>query len=233
MSGQDITIPGADGEFGGYLAMPESGSGPGVVVIQEIFGVNDWMRKIADQWAAAGYVAVCPDLFWRIEPGVQINAEDDAAMQQAFGLYGKFDVETGIKDLGATMAHLRGLDDTSDKVGCVGFCLGGFLAYMMAAHTNINASVGYYGGGIESQLSDSGNISTPLMLHVAVEDQFVNKDAQKQVKDGLGGNSLVTIHDYEGQDHAFARKGGHAYVAEAADLADGRTLDFFKANLAG
>ena len=232
MSGQEIAIPGGDGDFTGYLAAPPSGTGPGVVVIQEIFGVNTWMRNIADDLAVAGYVALCPDLFWRIEPGVQINSEDETAFQKAFDLYGRFDVEKGIADLYSTVSHLRQREETTAKVGCIGFCLGGVLAYMMAAHSDIDASVGYYGVGIEPKLGDAGGITKPLMLHVAVEDQFVPKDAQQKVRDGLKGNALVTIHDYAGQDHAFARKGGDAYVAEAAELANGRTLEFFKASLA-
>ena len=233
MAGSEITIAGGDGEFMGYLAKPTSGTGPGVVVIQEIFGVNTWMRNIADDLAAAGYVALCPDLFWRIEPGVQINGEDDEAMQKAFGLYGKFDVDNGIADLKTTLAHLRGLDGCTGKAGTVGFCLGGFLAYMMAAHSDADASVGDYGVGIESKLADAGGISHPLMLHVAQEDQFVPKEAQAQVAEGLKGNAHVTIHDYAGMDHAFARTGGHSYVKDAAQLAGGRTLAFFEAHLGG
>lgn len=233
MAGSEITIAGADGEFMGYLAKPASGTSPGVVVIQEIFGVNTWMRNIADDLAAAGYVALCPDLFWRIEPGVQINSEDEAAFQKAFGLYGKFDVDAGVADLKTTLAHLRGLDGCTGKAGTVGFCLGGFLAYMMAAHSDADASVGYYGVGIESKLGDAAGISGPLMLHVAEEDQFVPKEAQAQVAGGLAGNAHVTIHNYPGMDHAFARSGGHSYVKDAAELAGGRTLAFFDANLGG
>jgi carboxymethylenebutenolidase len=229
--GQEIQIKGKDGSFMGYLATPEGGSGPGVVCIQEIFGVNTWMRNIADDLARQGYVALVPDLFWRIEPGVQINGEGEQDFAKAFDLYGKFDVEKGIADIQATIDALRGKHGASNKIGTVGFCLGGFLAYMSAVRTNADANVGYYGVGIENMLGEAGNMKGPLMLHIAVEDQFVPKDAQKKVHDGLAGNAKVTIFDYEGQDHAFARKGGDAYRKEAAELADSRTLDFFKQNL--
>lgn len=232
MAGKEITITVPDGEIMGYLATPASGAGPGVVVIQEIFGVNTWMRNITDDLAAAGYVALCPDLFWRIEPGVQINSEDEEAFQKAFGLYGKFDADKGIDDLQAAVTHLRGLEGCNGKVGTVGFCLGGFLAYLMAARSDADASVGYYGVGIESKLGEASKIARPLMLHVAEEDQFVPKEAQAQVADSLKGNAQVILFGYPGADHAFARKGGHAYVAEAADLANSRTIDFFKTNLA-
>lgn len=232
MPGKEITITVPDGEIMGYLATPASGSGPGVVVIQEIFGVNTWMRNISDDLASAGYVALCPDLFWRIEPGVQINSEDEEAFQKAFGLYGKFDADKGVDDLQVTVSHLRGLEGCSGKVGTVGFCLGGFLAYLMSARSDADASVGYYGVGIESKLDEASNISHPLMLHVAEEDQFVPKDAQAQVADALEGNAQVTLFNYPGADHAFARKGGHAYVGQAAELADRRTIEFLNGNLA-
>ena len=123
MSGQDITIKSNDGgAFSGYLALPEGGSGPGVVVIQEIFGVNLVMRGITDEWAAAGYVALCPDLFWRQEPGIQITDQSEAEWARAFELFGGFDLDKGVDDLNATIEHLRTLDECSGKVGSVGFC---------------------------------------------------------------------------------------------------------------
>ncbi len=229
--GQDIQIKGRDGTFMGYLATPEGGKGPGVICIQEIFGVNTWMRNIADDLAKQGFVALVPDLFWRLEPGVQINGEGEADFAKAFDLYGKFDVEKGIGDIQDSIAALRGHHGASNKIGTVGFCLGGFLAYMSSVRTDADANVGYYGVGIEGKLGEQGNMKGPLMLHVAVEDQFVPKDAQKKVHDGLAGNAKVTIFDYDGQDHAFARKGGDAYRKEAAELAESRTLDFFKQHL--
>ncbi len=229
--GQEIQIKGDDGSFMGYLATPEGSSGPGIVCIQEIFGVNAWMRNIADDLAKAGYVALVPDLFWRIEPGVQINGEGEQDFAKAFELYGKFDVDNGVADIQATINELRGKHGASGKIGNVGFCLGGFLAYMSSVRTDADANVGYYGVGIENMLGEKDNMKGPLMLHIAVEDQFVPKDAQKKVHDGLEGNAKVSIFDYEGQDHAFARKGGDAYRKEAAELADSRTLDFFKQHL--
>ena len=151
MAGQDIEIKGADGAFGGYLATPSSGSGPGVVVIQEIFGVNAVMRQITDMYAEAGYVALCPDLFWRQQPGIQITDQSEEEWKQAFALYQGFDVDKGIEDIGATIAHLRGMG--SAKIGSTGYCLGGLLAYLTACRTDADASVGYYGVGIEGALN--------------------------------------------------------------------------------
>ena len=229
MSGQDIEIKGADGAFGGYLATPSSGSGPGVVVIQEIFGVNAVMRQITDMYAEAGYVALCPDLFWRQQPGIQITDQSEEEWKQAFALYQGFDVDKGIEDIGATIAHLRGMG--SAKIGSTGYCLGGLLAYLTACRTDADASVGYYGVGIEGKLDEAAGMKGACMLHIAEEDGFCPKEAQAAIAAGLGGNSKVTIHTYPGMDHAFCRYGGEHFDQKNCDLANGRTLDFFKQNL--
>jgi carboxymethylenebutenolidase len=231
MAGRDIVINGPDGQFGGYLASPSAGSGPGIVVIQEIFGVNKVMRDVADALAARGYFALCPDLFWRIEPGVQLTDKSDAEWQRAFALMTKFDPESGIADIQATIRHLRGLDGASGKVGAVGYCLGGLLAYLTAARTDADASVGYYGVNIDSKLDEAKNIGKPLMLHIAEKDQYVKPEAQKRIVDALKTNPHVTIHLYPGMDHAFAREGGAHYDKACADLANGRTSTFFKQHL--
>lgn len=231
MSGLDITIQGTDGTFSGYLAKPKSGSGPGVVVIQEIFGVNAVMRGIADDLAAKGYVALAPDLFWRIEPNVQITDKTEAEWKRAFDFYQKFNVDAGVKDIQATIAHLRKTQGVSGKVGSVGYCLGGLLAYLTAARTDADASVSFYGVGIEGKLAEAGHIKKPALLHIAAKDQFVPPAAQAQIVDGLKGKPGVTVHVYPGVDHAFARIGGQHYDKAAADLANGRTADFFATHL--
>jgi carboxymethylenebutenolidase len=231
MAGRDIVIDGPDGQFGGYLASPSAGSGPGIVVIQEIFGVNKVMRDVADSFAARGYFALCPDLFWRLEPGVQLTDKSDAEWQRAFALMQKFDPDKGIADIQATIRHLRGLDGATGKVGAVGYCLGGLLAYLTAARTDADASVGYYGVNIESKLDEANNIRKPLMLHIAEKDQYVKPEAQKKIVDVLKTNPRVTIHLYPGMDHAFAREGGAHYDKACADLANGRTSTFFKQHL--
>ncbi len=230
MSGMEITIKADDGgEFMGYLATPESGNGPGVVVIQEIFGVNDVMRGITDGFGEAGYIALCPDIFWRQEPGIQLTDQSEEEWARAFELFNGFDLDKGVQDLDATIETLRGLDGCSGKVGTVGFCLGGRLAYLTATRTKADAAVGYYGVMLTEHLDE--NINAPLILHVATEDEFVPKEQQAEVHRALDGNDMVSIHDYVGQDHAFARVGGKHYDQASADLARGRTLDHFKAHL--
>lgn len=231
MTGQDIAIQGPDGSFSGYLAKPKSGTGPGIVVIQEIFGVNAVMRGIADDLAAQGYVALAPDLFWRIEPNVQITDKTDAEWKRAFDFYQKFNVDAGVKDIQTTIAHLRKTAGVTGKIGSVGYCLGGLLAYLTATRTDADASVSFYGVGIEAKLAESNHIKKPAMLHIAAKDQFVPPAAQAQIVEGLKGKPGVTVHVYPGVDHAFARLGGQHYDKAAADLANGRTADFFKSHL--
>lgn len=228
----DISIDATGGgSFTAYLALPKGNRGPGVVVIQEVFGVNQVMREITDEIAALGYVALCPDLFWRQEPGVQITDKTDAEWQKAFQLFGGFDVDKGIDDLVATMNHLRGRPECTGKVGTVGFCLGGKLAYLMAARSDADCNVSYYGVGLDALLGEAKAISKPLLMHVAEKDKFVPPEAQAKIKEGLKGHPQVTLHSYPEVDHAFARIGGQHYDKAAADLANGRTRDFFQAHL--
>ncbi len=227
----DITIPGPDGDFTGYLATPSAGRGPGVVVIQEIFGVNQVMRDLADGFAARGYYALAPDLFWRLEPKVQLTDKSDAEWKRAFDLMGRFDADSGVKDIQATISHLRGLAGCTGRVGAVGYCLGGLLAYLTASRTDADASVGYYGVNIQTLLGEAANITKPLMLHIAGKDEYVPSDAQRKIIDGLKGNPRVTIHLYPEMDHAFARVGGAHYDQANADLANGRTATFFRQHL--
>ena len=212
----------------GYLAEPAQPNGAGVVVIQEIFGVNAVMRGFADDLAHQGYVALVPDLFWRLEPGVDITDKTEAEWKQALDLMHRFDPAKGVEDIQASITFLRG---RVQKVGAVGYCLGGLLAYLTAARTDADASVGYYGVNIPAFLDEAANIKKPLMLHIAAEDGFVPKAAQDQMIAGLQVNPNVTLHRYDGVDHAFARPGGKNFNEAAADIANSRTAEFFRHHL--
>jgi carboxymethylenebutenolidase len=227
-----ITIDTDDGKMSAYLAVPHGGVGPGIVLIQEIFGVNKVMRDLADGLAAEGFVTVCPDLFWRIEPGIDITDRTEAEWAQAFQLFQAFDVAAGVRDLAHTLDATRGLDGCTGRVGAVGYCLGGKLAYLMAARTEVDCAVGYYGVGIHEMLGEAKGIRHPLMLHVAGKDRFVPPAAQRQMHEGLDRNPHVTLYDYPGNDHAFARMGGEHYDRDSAALANRRTIAFFKEHLA-
>ncbi len=229
----DITIQGSDGGFGAYMATPASGDGPGIVVIQEIFGVNQVMRDLCDGYAAQGYIAICPDIFWRIEPGVQLTDQSEEEWAKAFELMNTFlpDFEKGQADLVATMDHIRGLAGCNGKVGCVGYCLGGSLAYSMACSSDSDASVGYYPVQIDDYLPYAEHIKNPAMFHLAENDGFFPPESQAKITEEFAKNSNITLHLYTGVDHAFARLGGDNYDQATADLANGRTAELFKSTL--
>lgn len=231
MAGQDISIATFDGSFGAYLASPAAGRGPGIVVIQEIFGVNGFVRAVADGFAARGFFALAPDLFWRIEPNIQLTDKTEAEWKQAFELMGKFDVDTGVKDIQSAITHLRHISGCTSKVGAVGYCLGGLLAYLSATRTDSDASVGYYGVNIQRMIGEAKNLRHPLLLHIAGADEYVPPDAQKQIIDGLAGNPHATSYVYPNMHHAFARMGGAHYDQANAELANGRTATFFRTHL--
>ncbi len=227
-----ITIQASDhGEFEAYLALPASGRGPGILILQEIFGVNEYMRSVADWYAARGFVAVCPDLFWRQEPGIQLTDRTEAEWQKAFALYNGLDEAKAVEDSAATLAALRRHPACSGKVGAVGFCLGGKLAYLVAVRFKPDCAVGFYGVGIEKALDEVTNLSCPLMLHIAGRDRFCPNVAQAEIHRALDSNPLATLHDYREQEHAFGRIGGEHYDAAAAELANLRSLDFFAQHL--
>jgi carboxymethylenebutenolidase len=222
-----------DGEFDAYLKLPAGGYGPGIVVLQEIFGVNRFVRDVCDWYATRGFVAICPDLFWRQEPGVELTDQTEAGWQKAFDLYQGLDERAAVEDSAAAVEFLRKHPACSGRVGAVGFCLGGNLAWLLSARFKPDCAVGYYGVGIEKTLNEASNLSSPLMLHIAGKDQHCPPEAQKQIHEALAPNPLVTIHDYPEQDHAFARPGGEHYDAAAAELANLRTLEFFVRHLTG
>ena len=224
----DIKIKAKDG--GTFSAYQSGSGGPGIVLIQEIFGVNKVMRDLADGYAKQGYTVLCPDLFWRQEPGIQITDKTQAEWDKAFSLFKGFDQAKGVDDLIATLAHLRKLPGAK-KAGSVGYCLGGQLAYLMSTRSDVDCSVSYYGVGLDGLLGEAAKIKKPLLMHVAEKDKFVPPEAQARIKQGLAGNAHVTMHVYPGQDHAFARVGGEHYNRQAADQANKRTAEFFKKNL--
>lgn len=224
-----ITIPTLDGQgrFSAWLAAPAGAPRGAIVVIQEIFGVNEGIRRKCDHWTSLGYVGVAPDLFWRLQERVELDPDVPDQFQQALGLMQRFDQDSGIADIEATIRDARGRLGEGGRVGCVGYCLGGRLAFMTAARTDIDASVGYYGVGLEGLLGEKHAIARPLLLHVAGADHFVTPDKQALIHEGLDDHPRVAIHDYPGEDHGFAAEMGNRRSEEAARLADSRTEAFF------
>lgn len=219
-----------DGEIPAYVARPGGTPKAAIIVIPEIFGVNPGIRQKADKWAEQGYLAVAPDIFWRFAPGVELNPDVEAELQQAFGYFQQYDPTDGVYDIESTIKWIRSQDVA--KVGCAGYCLGGRLAYMAAARTDIDASVGYYGVMIDQMLDEAHHIANPLMLHIAGADHFVLPEAQVAIHAGLDGHPKVTLHDYPGLDHGFAAEMGDRRHEEGAQLADSRTAAFLAEHLA-
>lgn len=229
---ETVNIPTFSGEasFSAYVARPKGTPKAAILVIQEIFGVNPGIRQKCDSWAQAGYLAVAPDLFWRMEPNIQLDPDVEDEFNRALGLFGKYDPDDGVKDIEATIHWIR-REAGVPKVGCVGYCLGGKLAYMAATRTDVDASVGYYGVMIDQMLGESKAIAHPLMLHIPTADHFVSADAQKAMHDVLDSHPKVTLHDYEGLDHGFATESGERRDEDGALLADNRTKTFFEEHL--
>lgn len=225
---QRITITVPDGSFAAYLATPDAGNanGAAIVVIQEIFGINADLRETCDNFAGDGFVAICPDLFWRQEPNVELTDKTEAEWKKAFALYNGFDVDKGMADIGATIAAARQQPGVK-AVGAVGYCLGGLLAFLSATRTDADAAVSYYGVGMDKYLGEAAKIAKPLLMHIAEEDEFVPPEARAKIIETLKDNRHVEIHTYPGCQHAFARNGGVHYVDAAAKAANARTLKHF------
>ncbi len=222
------------GDMNAYIASPSTPTKAAILVVPEIFGVNEGIRRKCDGWAAKGYLAVAIDIFWRFAPGVELNPDIDAELNEAFGYFQRYDANDGVIDIEAAIKAIRqGLGGHAPvaKVGLVGFCLGGRLAYMAATRTDIDAAVGYYGVMIETMLDESHAIANPLMLHIPTADHFVGPEAQAAIHAALGGHPKVTLHDYQGLDHGFAAEMGNRRNAAGAQLADGRTEAFFAEHL--
>src|ERR1700722_18240416 len=183
-----ITVQTRDGVFRAYLARPDVVPAPAIVVIQEIFGVNADLRDTCDELAAQGYFAVSPDLFWRMEPGVDMSDQTEKEWEKGFALYTAFDYDAGIEDIASTIHVVRSLPGASGKVGLMGFCLGGLMTFLTTARKGTDASVVYYGGNTEKHLGEAPNIRSPLLMHLGEEDEYISRDAQKAIIAALAGN---------------------------------------------
>ena len=236
MKTETVVVPMRDGVMGGYLAIPDRPPIGAIIAIMEIWGVNDTMRHHAHEFADAGYACFVPDLFWRQEPGVELSDHNPKDVEKAFDLYYGFDYDLGVRDMEDCAAYLAQLPacnapGAGNKVGAVGYCLGGKLCYLMCCRTEIDCAVAYYGTYIEHNIREVGNLHRPFMLHMAMKDRWVQAEVNELLMRKLSPNPLVEIHQYPNADHAFARKGGKPYSKPEADRALALSLEFFGRHL--
>lgn len=220
-----IDIEAADGTFGAYLALPRSGKGPGIVLIQEIFGVNEHIRSVADQYAADGYVVLVPDLFWRSGPRIELGY-DEAGWKRAVELMQANDNDNAVADLEATVKILRALPGVDARIASVGYCMGGRLSYQLAANGVVDAAIAYYGGGIQNKLDQAPRIKVPLLMHFGSHDSHIPNDAVQKIAERFEDHSEVEIHIYPGAEHGFNCSHRDSYQQRAAAQSHGNSLLF-------
>lgn len=223
MSGKTIEIATKTGKgFTGYLATPSEKKAPGIILIQEIFGVNSHIKSVADLYAKAGYVVLAPDVFWRVQPGVELGYTPDD-MQKGMSLIKQCDQEQILTDLGCAIDVLKAQPQFAGKLGAVGYCLGGSLSYRLATHDLVDCAVGYYGGNIEQCLGEANNLHCPLMLHFGAKDTHITLSSVDKIRTALDGKGHVEIYVYENADHGFNCDQRPSYERESAMLAYGRS----------
>jgi len=222
-----ISVKGQSGTFAAYIARPKTSPAPAVVVLQELFGVNADIRKHCDELAEQGYLAVAPDLYWRQEPGVDLNVTSEADWDHGLRLYSAYDRDTGVKDIKDTIGAVRNLPECNGKVALLGYCLGALMVFMTAVRNDgIDAAVWYHGADTDKYLREVDGLHAPILMHLAEEDEFISKATQAEIKAALAKKPNATVYNYPGQSHAFSRHNGQHYDDDAAHLANGRTREF-------
>jgi len=227
-----ITVKGQGGTFDAYISKPKILPASAVVVLQELFGVNADIRRHCDELSEQGYLAVAPDLYWRQESGVDLNVTSEADWQHGLRLYSAYDRDVGVKDIKDTIDAVRNLPECNGKVALLGYCLGALMVFMTAVRNDgIVAAVWYHGADTEKYLGEVDGLHTPILMHLADEDEFISKAGQAEIKAALTKKPNATVYSYPGQSHAFSRHNGKHYNAAAAHLANGRTSEFLNRQL--
>ena len=221
----ELTIDAGAGQtFGAYAAFPDAGGpAPGLLLLNEVFGVNRFMRAIADTWAGRGFLAVCPKLYWRIDPDFELDPETPGHRERALATRAQFDVDLAVSDTAAAVARLRAMPECSGKVATQGYCLGGLLAFLHAARGEADCDISYYGVGIEEHLGEAAQMTRPLMLHIGEADPWTPAPVREATAAALAGHDAAEIYTYPDTDHAFAREGASAEAAAMKDLANARS----------
>jgi carboxymethylenebutenolidase len=224
MASLSIAATDGSGHFSAYVVGPKASPAGVVVLIQEIFGVNQAMRDTAAWVADLGFIAVVPDLFWRIEPGIDISDKSEAEWKRAFELFQAFDKDKGIEDLKATVAAARTMTGSNGKVATMGYCLGGRLAFVMAEQSDADANISYYGVGLDDLLGDLPKVTRPLVVHIADNDEFFPAEGRQKVAAAAKGHANIQCYNYPA-DHAFARVKGIHWHGLSATIANGRSAE--------
>jgi carboxymethylenebutenolidase len=232
MGGENIAIKAHDGgTFSGYLSTPASGSGPGILVLQEIFGVSAHIRSVVDRWAEEGYVALAPDLFWRLKPGVDLGfSPDDVKTARELG--GRFDIDQGVRDIGDAIAAMKARSEFKGKVGAVGYCLGGRLAFLAAARLGVDAAVSYYGTRMDGHLDEAKSVRCPIMFHFGGKDAAVPPETRDKIRAVFNAHDDAEFYVYADAGHAFNNdRRAEAYDPFPAQLARSRSIGLFRRTL--
>ena len=227
-----LRVASPDGPLEAYVARASARARPAVVVLHEVFGVNADLRATCNELAAAGFTAICPELFWRQARHVDLSIHTQADWEKGLALYQAFDIDAGVRDVECAVTAARALPGTSGQVGVMGYCLGGLLTFLTAARTRIDAAVAFHGARTEEFLGEVADVDAPLQMHLAGEDEFIPKQAQRSITAALGSNPRCEVFSYAGCHHAFTRHDGRHFDADAARLARTRTLEFFNRHLA-
>jgi len=214
-----------------YIELPASLPAPVVVVLHEVFGVNNDMRTSCQELANRGFIAIAPDLFWRQEPGLDLSHWTPGEWEKGLALYNAYDRDLGASDIDRVVQFSKSIEESTGKVAVMGYCLGGLMTYLVSARFGVDASVAYYPGSAEQYLAQAKSVTNPMLVHLAEEDEFISKDAQTQINKAFSLNPNITVFSYAGCSHAFARHTGTHYDASAAELANGRTWQFLAASL--
>jgi len=197
-------VPTADGgSMPAFAAIPDGGSGPGLVVVQEIFGVNDYVRDRARRLAGLGYLALAPDLYWRQGPGIEIDEAEEGGLERAFGHMQRLDREQAVADAGAALSHLREMPEAGGRAGVIGWCLGGMVAYQLAARYQPDVAVIYYGSGIDQMTDLAGAISCAALFHFGDSDTYLPPDTADRFRALFAGRGDVEFRLHHGAGHAF------------------------------
>lgn len=221
------------GAFRAYCTMPEEPNGGSVVVLQEIFGVNANIRAIVDDFAAAGYAAIAPDLFWRQDEGIDLDPALESHRERAQVLLKGLDTDLAVADAMTAATFLLNQPGSNGKLGTVGYCIGGKLSYIMATREEVSAAISYYGVAIQHLLDIADGLKAALLLHVAEEDHLCPPDAQHAIARALAHRDHVTVMSYPGVGHAFARRESSSYDAVSATRADAATMLLLAERVAG